>query len=89
MKLTQLARIMVTKPSAFLTIKKAAHYASVLTDMRENRVVSNKQSTNCVISPRASSLGGGGREVERGESLQRCLRHFNATPNTPRGSLLS
>lgn len=50
MKLTQLARIMVTKASAFLTIKKVAHYASVLTDMRENRVVSNKQSINCVIN---------------------------------------
>ena len=42
MRLTQLsARLMVTKESAFLTIKKAVHYASVLKDMRENRVVSN------------------------------------------------
>ena len=49
-KLTQLARIMVTKPSAFLTIKKAAHNASVLTDMRENHAVSNKQSTNRMIN---------------------------------------
>ena len=40
-------------------------------------------------SLRASSLGGGGREGERGESLQRCLRNWNAAPNTPRGSLLS
>ena len=50
MKMAQLARNMVTKPFAFLTIKKAAHFASVLTDMRENRVVSNKPSTNCVIN---------------------------------------
>ena len=28
-------------------------------------------------SLRASSLGGGGREKERGESLQRCLRNFH------------
>ena len=49
-KLTQLARIMVTKESAFLTIKKAARYASVLRDMRANHVVSNKQSTNCMIN---------------------------------------
>ena len=28
-------------------------------------------------SLRASSLGGGGREGERGESLQRCLRNFH------------
>ena len=40
-------------------------------------------------SLRASSLGGGGREGERGESLQQCLRNLNAAPNTPRGSLLS
>ena len=40
-------------------------------------------------SLRASSPGGGGREGERGESLQRCLRNLNAAPNTPRGSLLS
>ena len=44
---------------------------------------------NFHISLRASSLGGGGREGERGESLQRCLRNLNAAPNTPRGSLLS
>ena len=43
MRLTQLACFMVTKESAFLTIKKVAHYASVLKGMRENRVVSNNR----------------------------------------------
>ena len=44
-----------------------------------------------VLAPslRASSLGGGGWEGERGESLQRCLRNLNAAPNTPRVSLLT
>ena len=30
-----------------------------------------------LVSLRGSSLGGGGREGERGESLQRCLRNFH------------
>ena len=50
--------------------------------------VLNPQYT-ILISLRASSLGGGGREGERGESLQRCLRNLNAAPNTHCGSLLS
>ena len=41
------------------------------------------------LSLRTSSLGGGGQEGERGESLQRCLRNLNAAPSTSRGSLLS
>ena len=49
--------------------------------------ISNDTRRN-LLSLRASSLGGGGREGERGESLQRCLRNLNAAPH-PQESLLA